>query len=82
MLTDIPNSQPLNLDDVMVGKCHTCGTEVEVLRKDSVPPRSNKPISSDWWSDLYYTECPFCRFESISEPPSGPKVFLMKKFKQ
>lgn len=74
---------PPNPDDLMSGKCATCGNSVTVLRREAVPPISSRHYLSDAkepgaWDDLYFTECPTCKARSPENVNSGTKVFLTK----
>ncbi len=53
---------PRDPDEVVRGKCATCGTVVECRRADLVsnPPQIGPNRNASHWDDLAYCTCPRC----------------------
>ena len=65
-----PNAPPVNSDDVMIGKCHVCGTIIQCLRV-------NCRTVNMGFGPMTRSECPVCRDRSPSK--SGTAVEMVKK---
>lgn len=67
-------------EEVMIGKCATCGTVLEVPRWKAVTnDPKNKQFGKDLgpWSDLIYAECQRCKETSLTK--NGCRVYLSPK---
>jgi hypothetical protein len=72
MLGGFPRLQlpdAISHDDVLIGRCPTCRSVVEVKRSAATPPESTRQMTRrsnaeaggfGAWFDLYSVECPVC----------------------
>lgn len=50
---------PLNPEDILSGKCATCGTEIKMPRYEARAPHKHRDITM--FGELYTCECPHCK---------------------
>ena len=85
MLTKKSNDPPLDPEEILVGKCATCGSILELPRRMAALGKSNTVEATGQepgvWTDLTFAECPFAvgRKTDGSLRICGAKVIVIPK---
>lgn len=83
----LPPPKPLDPNQVLTGKCLTCGTVVNVRRSEAVPPQTGPRMTfgrhrrqdetTGPWQELWSVECKPCK--AASPTLNGTRVYLMAR---
>lgn len=84
MLVKRDNEEPHDPEQVLVGKCGTCGNTIELPRRLCSKSNSSVEVTGQEpgvWNDLTYAECPYVVGRKIdgSVRICGARVFVIPK---
>lgn len=83
MLTPIEPPSHDDPDEILAGRCGTCGHVTEIKRSLAEPAEPKRPDKDvDPFADGPYCECQVCKEASKLRVKVGPRVYLSPKKKK